>query len=85
MRTTMFGDTVIESENDDLGLVEALQEAGDDVCAVIRAAEEESGKFDFEIMNNDDGEVIVSSEPIFDSQDDAKKYLRGWVKDIQVD
>ena len=85
MRKTMFGDTVIESAEDDMGLIEALQDAGDDIYAVVRANEDGSGKYDFEIMNNEDGEVIISSDPIFDSQDAAKAYLRGWVSDIQVD
>ena len=86
MRTTMFGDKVIESVDDDLGLVEALQEEGpENVYAVVRADEEGSGLFDFEVMRNDDGEAIVSSDPIFESQQAARDYLRGWVSDVQFD
>ena len=85
MRKTMFGDTVIESTDDDLGLVEAFQMADDAIYAVIRADEEGTGKFNFEVMENESGVTVVSSDPIFGSVLDARAYLRGWVKDIQVD
>lgn len=85
MRTTVFGDTVIESDKDDMGLVEALQDAGDNVYAVIREPDEETGKYDFEVMKNESGETVVSSDPIFDTQDAARTYLRGWIRDIQTD
>ncbi|MEE8372502.1 MAG: hypothetical protein V3R87_02035 [Dehalococcoidia bacterium] len=84
MRTSMFGDPIIESASDDLGLVERLQEAGDEIYAVVTLDRYESGKFYFEIMNNSDGEGIVSSEPIFETFMDAADYLRGFVTDIQA-
>lgn len=83
MRTTAFGDPIIESITDDLGLVERLQDAGEDIYASIQHDRYESGKWYFEISRNADGESIVSSEPIFENPIDARKYLRGFVKDIQ--
>lgn len=85
MRKTIFGNTIIENITDDLGLVEEFQEAGDDIYAIVRLDEEEpSGKCYFEIMHNEDGEMITSSEPIFDDWDDARQYLKGYgVNDIQ--
>ena len=83
MRTTMFGDTVIDSTKDDLGLVEDLQEAGDEIYAVIRESEDTPGMYDFEVLQNEDGEMVVSSDPIFDSRDAVRRYLSGWVSDIQ--
>lgn len=83
MRITAFGDAIVESTKDDMGLVEALQEAGDEIYAVVRADEERSDKFTFEILRNDNGEILVSSDPIFNSHQDARAYLRGWVSDIQ--
>ena len=85
MRKTMFGDQIIESVDDDLGLVEAFQNVGSEIYAVIRADEESTGKFDFEIMENASGETVVSSDPIFGSVLDARAYLRGWVEDVQED
>lgn len=85
MRKTMFGDTIIESSEDDLGSVEAFQDAGDEIYAVIRLDEEGSGMYGFEVMRNDDGEGIVSSEPIFATSREAASYLNEWVIDIQFD
>lgn len=85
MRRTMFGDTIIEDTNDDLGSVEALWDAGDEIYAVIRLDDEGSGMYGFEVIRNDDGEGIVSSEPIFTTSQDAAGYLHGWVSDIQYD
>lgn len=84
MRTSMFGDTIIESAEDDLGGVEALQEAGSAIYAIVRL-DGESGLYDFEVMRNDDGEGVVSSDPIFETSQDAAGYLDGWVDDIQYD
>lgn len=84
MRETMFGDTIIETIKDDLGLVESLQLAEDEVYAVIRLDETEgSGLYYFEVMHNEDGDTIASSEPIFATVQDAKDYLKGFVTDIQ--
>lgn len=84
MRTNFFGDSIIESESDDLG--DILLEAGDEVYAVVRSNEgEESGKFDFEIMLNESGEIVASSDPIFDNQEAAGDYLRRWITDVQFD
>lgn len=85
MRKTMFGDVIIESADDDLGEVDALQDAGDEIYAAVRPCEEGSGKFSFEVMHNEDGEVIVSSEPIFDSPRAIRAYLQGYVSEIQWD
>ncbi len=84
MRTSVFGDFIVENVNDDLGLVEPLQDAGDDIYAVIRKdVDEGTGKYDFEIMNNANGEPLVASDPIFDSIADAREFLRYFVHDIQ--
>lgn len=83
MRTTAFGDVIVESTKDDMGLVEALQEAGDNIHAVVRLDEEGSGKFYFDILRSETAEDIVSSDPIFDSHQDACDYLRGYVSHIQ--
>lgn len=85
MRTTIFGDMVIEDVKDDMGEVEVLQLAEDEVYAIIRLDDEESGMYFFEVMQNEDGEQLVSSEPIFATIQDAKDYLKGFVTDIQVD
>jgi len=85
MRKTMFGDQIIESTDDDLGSVEAFQEAGGEIYAVIREDEEGSGMYDFEVMENESGEVVVSSDPIFKTQEEARDYLRQYVSDIQED
>lgn len=77
MRITAFGDAIVESTKDDMGLVEALQETGDEIYAVVRADEEGSDKFTFEILRNDNGEVLISSDPIFNGHQDARAYLRG--------
>lgn len=83
MRTTAFGDTVIESLDDDLGLVEALQES-EGCYALVRADEEGSSHFYFEIMDNESGEPIVTSESIFVDFAAAKGYLKGYVSDVQL-
>ncbi|MEE8372805.1 MAG: hypothetical protein V3R87_03605 [Dehalococcoidia bacterium] len=85
MRQTAFGDVIIESETDDLGSVEALRDAGDEIYAVIRPCEEGSGKFSFEVLHNADGEEIVSSEAIFDSPRAIRAYLQGYVSEVQTD
>ncbi len=85
MRKTIFGDTVIEDVKDDIGEVEALQLAEDEVYAVIGLDEDESGMYFFEVMQNKNGNQIVCSEPIFATIQDAKDYLKGFVTDIQVD
>ena len=81
----MFGDQIVESSEDDLGSCMALQDAGDEIYAVIRLDEEGSGMYEFAVMHNGDGEGIVSSEPIFATSQDAAGYLNGWVTDIQYD
>lgn len=86
MRETMFSDTIIESVEDDLGSIEAFQDAGsDEIYAIVRLDEEGSGMYEFEVIRNDDGETIVSSDPIFATPNDAANYLHGWVVDIQFD
>ncbi len=85
MRKTMFNDTIIESVDDDLGLVDAFQDAGDEIYAVIQRDTEDPSKFYFEVMENESGEAVASSDPIFGSVLDTRAYLRGWVKDIQED
>ena len=82
MRTTTFGDTIIESTEDDLSEVVELGLMGDEVHAVIRLDEEGSGKYDFEVVRNDDGESVVSSDPIFATRQDAATYLDGWVEEV---
>lgn len=79
----MFGDTIIENTEDDLGNIEAFQDASGEIYAVIRLDEEGSGMYEFEVMRNDDGEGIVSSDPIFATAQDAVGYLSGWVEEIQ--
>jgi hypothetical protein len=81
----MFGDTIIEDAGEDMGVVEAFMNAGSEVYAVIRLDEEGSGMYEFEVMRNDDGEGIISSDPIFATSQDAAGYLNGWVTDIQFD
>ena len=78
MRKTAFGDPIIESKDDDLGLVEALQEAGDEIYAIVRKDEEGSDKFYFEILTNAEGTELVSSEPIFDDEDDVRLPGTAW-------
>ncbi len=79
----MFADMIVESTEDDLGSIENLMDAGDEIYAVVRLDEEGSGKYEFEVMYNEDSEVIVSSDPIFDTVHDAANYLKGWVEEIQ--
>ena len=83
MRQTMFGDTVIENAKDDLGEAIVDHEAGT-IHAVIR--EDEPGKFSFEIMENENGEGVASSDAFFGDINTARTYLRGWLPsaDIQV-
>lgn len=91
MRKTAFGDTVIESADDDLGEAIMDHEAGT-IYAPIRKDDmgdggpETKGKFFFEIMENESGEEVASSDPIFDDAQAARKYLTGWLPnaDIQV-
>lgn len=82
MRRTAFGDIVIENTDDDLG--EALME--DNAVYASIQQDEDGGAFYFDIQRNDDGEQVASSESIFASVDDAKKYIGSWLplKDIQV-
>jgi hypothetical protein len=84
MRISMFGDVIIESAEDDLGSVETLQDAGTSIYAIVRL-DDTSGLYDFEVMRNDDGRGVVSSDPIFETSQDAAAYLDGWVEDIQYD
>ena len=83
MRTTVFGDMIVESIDDDLGSIEVLQDAGDEIYAVISLDEEGSGMYGFEVLENMTGEGVVSSDPIFETSQDAAGYLSGWVTDIQ--
>jgi hypothetical protein len=78
----MFGDPVIESADDDLGLVEELQDAGEDIFATIRQGEE--GKFGFEVCQNETGESVVSSDDVFEDANSARRYLTPFVKEIEV-
>ena len=79
MRHTMFGDVVIESTEDDLG----VHIDNDGAYAMISAGDD--GIFFFEIQGNEEGEERGQSDGIFDSVDDARKYLSGWFaySDIQ--
>lgn len=85
MRTTLFGEPIVESVDDDMGLIESLQEAGTDIHAIIYKEDDsdKGDKFYFEVRGNEDGEVIVASDPIFNTFDMARAYLGGWVSNIQ--
>lgn len=81
MRQTAFGDTVIETVEDDMG-------AEVDLCgtyATIREDDDDGG-FYFEIQDNESGESIASSDSFFESADAVRSYLRGWYDhaDIQT-
>jgi hypothetical protein len=82
MRRSAFNDPIIENDADDLGLVEEFQEAGTEIYALVFEAGE-NGKHSFEIFQNEDGEQIVISEDCFDDFDHVKRYLDGWVNDVQ--
>lgn len=83
MRTTTFGGTIIESVDDDLGLVDAMMTyVADEVYATVRL-DPDSYKYDFEVMENVDGEILASSDPIFDSRDAVRRYLTSHVSEIQ--
>ena len=83
MRRTQFGDWIIESTDDDLDTIEAFQEEDGDVYALIYKEGDTSGMFFFDVLRNDDGELVASSDSIFDSQDAAETYLKNWLTDIQ--
>jgi len=87
VRTTTFGGTVIERLEDDLGAVEVLEEAGKkNVYAVVRKDEYGSDNlFYFEVMRNDDGEVLVSSDPVFRDKSTIRRYLHDFVSEVQFD
>ncbi len=79
MRRTTFGDFIVESETDDMGNAIMDHEIGD-IYAVVQEDEEVAGKFSFEVLENQNGNQVVSSEAIFASADDALKYLSGWLR-----
>jgi len=82
MRRSMFGDFIIESDQDDLG--EALLEVDpDDLYASIEPGEE--GGFCFNIRNNDDDQSVAMSDEFFETTDAARKYLAGWLAPDRVD
>jgi len=82
MRHTSFGDPVVDSVEDDIGLLDVLQEADGQVYAIVEE-DPATGKFAFDIVNNGDGESLVTSDPIFDDKKAVEVYLDGFVEDIQ--
>lgn len=82
MRKSLFGDWIVESKDDDLG--DALMDAGTEIYAeLMEDTASNPGMWAFEVRNNEDGECVVMSDPIFASRQDARAYVRQWVKDVQ--
>ena len=81
MRTTAFGDVVIESAEDDLGEAFMRLDVDPEDC-FGEITEVDPGKFAIEVRTNEDGDEVASSDEFFTSVDDARKYLRGWLTSI---
>lgn len=77
MRTNMFGQHVVDSAEDDLGdwlAKESIEPS--DVNAEIAATD---GKWGFEIRTNDDGDEVIGSLEVFESEEAVRDYLKQWI------
>lgn len=79
MRKNMFGDAIIDSKEDDLGI-----HIDTDGAYVIVNEPNEDGMHYFEIMDNIDGEPRGHSDSIFESFEDAKEYLSSWFSGTDI-
>lgn len=82
MRRTMGFEQVVDSIEDDLANVSGFLDNMDDCYAVIL---KDDARYYFDLLTNEDGEPIVSSDPIFETEQAVRDYLKGWVSDIQCD
>lgn len=82
MRQTMFGDAIVETLADDIGIYMSDHEIDDEDYHAVLEYEEGEG-FWFDIRRNDDGETVISCDPgVFKSEDEMRRYLAGNVSDV---
>ena len=79
MKQTRFGDTIIESTDDDLSAFVDLEGA----YAIVKE-DSDTGKFMFEILDNEDGENRATSEPIFKDAEAVDDYLFKWLQPSEI-
>lgn len=78
MYRNAFGDYRFDSLNDNLGdCLEMLEVELDDVYAIIESHSD--GTWGFEVRNKDDGEDLVISQGLFETQMHARGYLERWL------
>lgn len=85
MRYSAFGDPYVDSLDDDIGTLETLQDASEDIYAVIF---EEGGEWSFEVYDNGSeipGSMVVASDPIFETANHVVDFLIDYVTDIDFD
>ena len=73
-----FGDYRFDSIEDNLGdCLEMLEVELSDVYAIIESHND--GTWGFEVRNKDDGEDLVISQGLFETQMHAREYLERWL------
>lgn len=89
MRYTTFGDPILESIDDDLSVVLRDYDS-DEIYARVMVDEvlhsDGTPRWCFDVMTNEDGDSVATSESIFTSEKTCRDYLRTWLaaKDIQT-
>lgn len=84
MRINFFGEQIVDNINDDLFTF--LSDKGlfsSEVYAMVLQGEE-SDTYSFEIMSNEEGEVIISSTDIFTSVQQACTFVKPHVSQVEV-
>lgn len=84
MRVSGFGNYIVEDTKDDLAdaFYNAETDANECYASISDGAD---GGFVVEIMNNEDGEVVASTDDgLFTDLEAAKTWARSWVSDVQT-
>ncbi len=86
MRQSMFGDHIVESQEDDLGVAFIAAGLDPDECyALITPADGEDG-ISVEFLGGENGEEVCSTDPEhlkFADMAVARLWARSWCEDVQ--
>lgn len=86
MRTNMFGEYIIDSEDDSLGDYLGLCETDPaDVYAQVYTPTVTDQKWSFEVLTKEDGKEIIKSAEMFDNEEALRKYLTQWLDNDDIE
>lgn len=78
MKKNAFGDDRVDSANDDLG--DYFDMRGIDASEVqTEISEAPDGKWAFEIRTSVEGDEVISSLEVFESEEAIRGYLKQWI------